>query len=199
MWIVSWSGVTVVGADARGAAPPSASVSEMRGTDLVLAIDDRTGRLLWSRSDLPTFFAAGLGADQLLVAGDGVLEVLEPRSGRSLGSATASPNIVAVCRDVDGRHYVKTSGELVAFDAARGTMVWTVPASFPAAPAPVGRWIVDAWVDANRYGLDVHDRTDGRRVRRIELGAVTARDFMRILLAPAGPDRVAVDAEFAWE
>ena len=186
--------------------------------DSIMAIDHVTGRLAWRRS-VDSLGAAELGGDLLAVERAGALDVLDARTGGTLGTTQlAGQGLQAVARAAGGDLHVKTRGDLIAIDGRRGGVRWVQPASalgnavvVPAAALGgagagqglVGReaaCVLDAWVDRarHRFGIAGYDARTGQRLASIDLGATGGwYDRERVEIAPDGPHDVLVSALFA--
>jgi outer membrane protein assembly factor BamB len=144
--------------------------------DSMVAIDHVTGRLAWRRS-VDSLAAAELAGDLLAVERAGALDVIDARTGGTVGTAPlAGQGLVAVTRSAEGRpeghsegrdgiHIVKTHGDLIAIDQRSGAVRWVQPASAVgnavaasaaalgaagtagAAGAAEAGCVIDAWVD----------------------------------------------------
>lgn len=189
--------------------------------DSMMAIDHVTGRLAWRRA-VDSLSAVELGGDLLAVERAGTLDVIDARTGDTVGATPlAGQGLQAVSRAPGGGDvYVKTRGDLIAIDRGAGGVRWVQPASAlgnavvaPGGPARPGLEIaghvigggvparvIDAWVDraAHRYGLASYDARTGRRLASIELGATGGwYERERVEIAPDGPHDVLVSALFA--
>jgi hypothetical protein len=169
--------------------------------DRIVAIDRTTGRLAWKRK-VDSLFAAELVDDLLALERAGTLDVLDARTGKTLGTTVLSgQGIQAICRGAGGLH-VKTGGDLVAIDRATGQVRWTQPTTSRGNLAMTSRAVVDAWVDRarHRYGIVTYDPTTGRRLESIELGPTGGwYDVERVELAPDGAGEVLVSSMFGVE
>jgi hypothetical protein len=183
--------------------------------DSIMAIDHVTGRLAWRRS-ADSLAAAELGGDLLAVERAGALDVLDARTGGTLGTTQlAGQGLLAVTRAAGGDVHVKTRGDLIAIDGRRGDVRWVQPASalgnavvVPAAALRGGAGqggreaacVLDAWVDRarHRFGIAGYDARTGQRLASIDLGATGGwYDRERVEIAPDGPHDVLVSALFA--
>jgi outer membrane protein assembly factor BamB len=168
--------------------------------DSIMAIDHVTGRLAWRRA-VDSLAAAELAGDLLAVERAGALDVIDARTGGTLGTAPlAGQGLVAVARAAGGDLHVKTRGDLIAIDR-RGGVRWVQPSSAlgNAVVAPDGS-VIDAWVDreAHRFGIVGYDARTGRRLASLDLGATGGwYEHERVELAPDGPNDVLVSALFA--
>lgn len=169
--------------------------------DSIMAIDHVTGRLAWRRS-VDSLAAAELAGDLLAVERAGALDVLDARTGDTLGTTPlAGQGLEAIVRADDVVH-VKTGGDLVAIDRRTGGVRWVQPASAPgnAVVAPAGDRVIDAWIDraTHRFGLVSYDVRTGRRLGSVDLGPTGGwYDRERVEIAPDGPHDVLVSALFA--
>lgn len=168
--------------------------------DSVIAIDHLTGRVAWRRS-MDSLAAAELAGHLLAVERAGALDVLDARTGATLGTAPlAGQGLEAVSRPAAGDLHVKTRGDLVAIDRRTGAVRWAQPASARGNVVAGATAVVDAWVDraAHRFGIVSYDPRDGRRLASIDLGSTGGwYDRERVELSPDGPDDVLVSALFA--
>jgi outer membrane protein assembly factor BamB len=169
--------------------------------DAIMAIDHVTGRLAWRRA-VDSLAAAELAGDLLAVERAGALDVIDVRTGGTLGTAPlAGQGLVAVARAAGGDLLVKTRGDLIAIDRRSGGVRWVQPSSAlgNAVVAPDDR-VIDAWVDreAHRFGIVGYDARTGRRLASLDLGATGGwYDRERVDIAPDGPNDVLVSALFA--
>lgn len=178
--------------------------------DSLVAIDHVTGRLAWRRS-VDSLAAAELEGDLLAVERAGALDVIDARTGNTVGTAPLSgQGIQSVTRAPGGDLYVKTSGDLIAIDREQGGVRWAQSASAHSnvvvapgasgAGGAAGGCVIDAWVDrdAHRYGLASYDARTGRRIASIDLGATGGwYEREHVEIAPDGPHDVLVSALFA--
>jgi hypothetical protein len=165
--------------------------------DTVAAIDVATGQLAWQRR-LDSRGASELAGDLLAIAGDGLLEIVDARTGRSLDAAPiAGRDVCAVCRGDD--LYVKTEADLVAIARTTGTVRWAQPTTARGNAIALAGRVIDGWVDrrANRFGVIAYDARSGRKLDSLELGETGGwYDHEHIALAPDGPREVLVTAAF---
>lgn len=170
--------------------------------DSIAAIDHRTGRLAWRRS-VDSRFATELVGHLLAVERAGTLDVLDARTGKTLGSAAITGrSIVSVTRPPAGDLYVKTPGELVAIDRTSGVVQWSQPSSSSGNSLVAASTVVDSWIDrrAHRFGLVSYDRQTGKRLDTIDLGPTSGwYDYEQVVIAPDGAHDVLVSAAFARE
>lgn len=116
--------------------------------DSIVAIDHVTGRLAWRRA-MDSLAAADLGGRWLAVERAGALDVIDARTGGTVGTAPLSgQGLLAVAGAAGpvlaasgaaapgggdgaaiGDILVKTRGDLVAIDALAGRVRWSRPAS----------------------------------------------------------------------
>ena len=170
--------------------------------DSVMAIDHVTGRLAWRRS-VDSLAAAELTGDLLAVERAGTLDVIDARTGGTVGTTPlAGQGLQAVTRAAGGDLHVKTRGDLIAIDPRSGGVRWVQPASAlgNVVVAPGGGHVIDAWVDraTHRFGLVSYDARTGRRLASVELGETGGwYDRERVEIAPDGPHDVLVSALFA--
>jgi PQQ-like domain len=194
--------------------------------DSIMAIDHVTGRLAWRRS-VDSLAAAELAGDLLAVERAGTLDVIDARTGGTVGTTPLEgQGLQAIARAPGGDLHVKTRGDLIAIDRRSGGVRWVQPASAVgnALVAPEGSagraraagdagsvadaagalarggCVLDAWVDRarHRYGLVGYDARTGRRIASIELGGTGGwYDLERVEIAPDGPHDVLVSALFA--
>jgi hypothetical protein len=169
--------------------------------DAMMAIDHVTGRLAWRRA-VDSLSAVELGGDLLAVERAGALDVIDARTGTTVGAARlASQGLQGVSRGPGGDLYLKTRGDLIAIDR-RGGVRWTQRASAlgNAVVAPGEPHVVDAWVDraAHRYGLASFDARTGRKLAEVVLGETGGwYERERVEISPDGPHDVLVSALFA--
>jgi outer membrane protein assembly factor BamB len=169
--------------------------------DSMMAIDHVTGRLAWRRS-VDSLAAAELAGDLLAVERAGALDVIDARTGGTVGTTPlAGQGLQPVMRATGGDLHVKTRGDLIAIDRRSGGVRWVQPASAlgNAVIAP-GDCVIDAWVDrtAHRFGLAGYDARTGQRLASIDLGATGGwYDRERVEIVPDGPHDVLVSAVFA--
>jgi len=184
--------------------------------DSIMAIDHVTGQLAWRRS-VDSLAAAELAGDLLAVERAGTLDVIDARTGGTVGTTPlAGQGLQAVSRAAGGDFHVKTRGDLVAIDGRTGGVRWVQPASAvgnvlvaPAAALAGGgagpgdrgdACVIDAWVDreAHRFGIVGYDARTGRRLASIDLGATGGwYERERVEIAPDGPHDLLVSALFA--
>lgn len=174
--------------------------------DSMMAIDHVTGRLAWRRT-VDSLAAAELAGDLLAVERAGALDVIDARTGGTVGTTPLVGQELqpVACGGGGGGSdlHVKTRGDLIAIDRRSGAVRWVQPASASGnalvGPA-LGGCVLDAWVDrtAHRFGIASHDARTGRRLASIELGETGGwYDRERIELVPDGPHDVLVSALFA--
>ena len=167
--------------------------------DSMVAIDHVTGRLAWRRT-IDSLAAAELTGELLAVERAGTLDVIDARSGNTVGTTPlAGQGLQSVSR-AGGDLHVKTHGDLIAIDRRTGAVRWVQPSSSLGNAAVTPGAVVDAWVDrtAHRFGIVSYDPRDGRRLASIDLGATGGwYDREQIELAPDGPNDVLVSALFA--
>ncbi len=191
-WIVTVGRRIVVGFAARSGGQ----------ADTIVAIDHTTGRVAWRRS-IDSMFAAELVDDLLAVERAGNLDILDARTGKTLGTTPiAGQSIQAICRPRQGDLYLKTQGDLAAIDRATGTVRWTQPTTSLGTPTVTPTAVVDAWVDRtkHRFGIVSYDPQTGRQLDSIDLGPTGGwYDIERVTIAPDGPNDVLVSAMFAVE
>jgi len=167
-----------------------------------MAIDHVTGRLAWRRS-VDSLSAAELAGDLLAVERAGALDVIDARTGGTLGTAPlAGQGLHAVTGAPGGDLHVKTRGDLIAIDRRSGRVRWVQPATAlgNAVASPDGGGVIDAWVDreTHRFGLVRYDARTGRRLASVDLGSTGGwYDRERVEIAPDGPHDVLVSALFA--
>jgi hypothetical protein len=176
--------------------------------DSMMAIDHVTGRLAWRRT-VDSLAAADLAGDLLAVERAGTLDVIDARTGGTVGTTPLEgQGLQAVARGAGGDLHVKTRGDLIAIDRRSGGVRWVQPASAVgnvlvapgAAIGAPGDRVIDAWVDrvAHRFGLVGYDARTGRRVASIDLGETGGwYDLERVEITPDGPHDVLVSALFA--
>lgn len=171
--------------------------------DTIVAFDHTTGRVAWRRT-MDSRFAAELVGDMLAVERAGALDIIDARTGRTLGTTPLRGQAIrSICRPANGDLHLKTTADLVAIDRASGTIRWTQPASSTGNPTvtPNGN-VLDAWVDRtrHRFGLVSYDAATGTQRHRIELGSTGGwYDFEHVTIAPDGANDVLVSAMFAVE
>ncbi|MGN6106829.1 MAG: outer membrane protein assembly factor BamB family protein [Kofleriaceae bacterium] len=170
--------------------------------DSIVAIDHATGAQLWRRS-IDSLLGTELAGELLAVERAGALDVLDARTGRTLGTTPlAGQGIVAVSRAGAGDLHLKTRGDLVAIDRSTGAVRWVQPSSSVGNAAVTATTVVDAWVDrtTHRFGIVTYDAASGRRLHSIDLGSTSGwYDAERVVLAPEGAGDVLVSAMFALE
>jgi outer membrane protein assembly factor BamB len=177
--------------------------------DTIVAIDHVTGELAWRRS-VDSLFAAELVGDLVAVERAGTLDVLDGRTGNTVGTAAlAGQGIQAIGRSPIGRTidglgtgdlHLKTRGDLVAIDRHTGAVRWVQPSSSLGNAAVSSGAVVDAWVERqrHRFGVVSYDPVNGRRLDSIDLGSTGGwYDLERVELAPDGLHDVLVSALFA--
>lgn len=170
--------------------------------DTIMAIDHVTGRLAWRRS-VDSLAAAELAGHLLAVERAGTLDVIDARTGSTLGTAPlAGQELQAVSRAPGGDLHVKTRGDLIAIDRRTGGVRWAKPSSAlgNAVATPGDGHIIDGWVDraTHRFGLVSYDARTGRKLASVELGETGGwYDRERLEIAPDGPHDVLVSALFA--
>jgi hypothetical protein len=97
--------------------------------DSIMAIDHVTGRLAWRRS-VDSLAGVELAGDLLAVERAGTLDVLDARTGRTVGTTPlAGQGLQAVARAPGGDLHVKTRGDLIAIDRRTGGVRWAQPAT----------------------------------------------------------------------
>ncbi|HWO17895.1 MAG TPA: PQQ-binding-like beta-propeller repeat protein [Kofleriaceae bacterium] len=97
--------------------------------DSIMAIDHVTGRLAWRRT-VDSLGAAELAGDLLAVERAGTLDVIDARSGGTVGTTPLrGQGLQAVVRAASGDLHVKTRGDLIAIDRRTGGVRWVQPAS----------------------------------------------------------------------
>jgi outer membrane protein assembly factor BamB len=170
--------------------------------DTIAAFDHTTGRLAWRRS-IDSQFAAELANHLLAVERAGNLDILDARTGRTLGTTPLrGQSIEAVCRPRTGDLHLKTDADLIAIDRTSGAVRWTQPTSSRGNPTVTPTAVIDAWVDRtkHRFGIVSYDPHTGKQLDKIDLGATGGwYDFEHVWLAPDGPNDVLVSAMFAVE
>jgi hypothetical protein len=185
--------------------------------DSIMAIDHVTGRLAWRRT-VDSLAAAELAGHLLAVERAGTLDVIDARTGSTLGVAPlAGQGLQAISHAPDGDLHVKTRGDLIAIDRRTGGVRWRQPSSAlgnaVAAPADSparhvigpdepgrGGYVIDGWVDraTHRFGLVSYDARTGRKLASVELGETGGwYERERLDIAPDGPHDVLVSALFA--
>ena len=182
--------------------------------DSIMAIDHVTGRLAWRRS-VDSLAAAELAGDLLAVERAGTLDVIDARTGGTLGTAPlAGQGLHAISRAPGGDLHVKTRGDLIAIDRRTGGVRWAQPSSAlgNAVAAPEdghaigpdepgrGGCVIDGWVDreTHRFGLVSYDARTGRKLASVVLGETGGwYERERLDIAPDGPHDVLVSALFA--
>ncbi len=174
--------------------------------DSIMAINHVTGRLAWRRS-VDSLAAAELAGDLLAVERAGTLDVIDARTGATVGTTPlAGQGLQAISRPAGGDLHVKTRGDLIAIDRRTGGVRWVQPASALGnalvAPGEPGRggYVVDGWVDraTHRFGLVSYDARTGKKLASVELGETGGwYDRERVEIAPDGPHDVLVSALFA--
>jgi outer membrane protein assembly factor BamB len=170
--------------------------------DSIMAIDHVTGRLAWRRR-VDSLAAAELAGHLLAVERAGTLDVIDARTGGTLGTAPlAGQGLQAVSRAPGGDLHVKTRGDLIAIDRRTGGVRWIQPSSARgnAVAAPGDGHIIDGWVDraTHRFGLVSYDARTGQKLAAVELGETGGwYDRERLDIAPDGPHDVLVSALFA--
>lgn len=189
-WIVTTGPRLVVGYAARAGGH----------ADTIAAIDHVTGALAWRRT-VDSLFAAELVGDLVAVERAGALDVIDARTGRTLGTTPlAGQRIQAINRQGFGDLHLKTTGDLIAIDRATGAVRWVQPTSSLGNAAVTMAAVVDAWVDRDRhrFGIVSYDPATGRRIASIDLGPTSGwYDAERVELAPDGTHDVLVSAMFA--
>ena len=170
--------------------------------DTIAAFDHTTGRVAWRRT-VDSLFAAELAGDLLAVERAGNLDIIDARTGRTLGTTPLrGQSIQAVCRPCTGDIHVKTAGDLVAIDPATGAVRWTQPTSSRGNPTVTPTAVIDAWVDRtkHRFGIVSYDPQTGRQLDSIDLGPTGGwYDVEHVWIAPDGINDVVVSAMFAVE
>ena len=169
--------------------------------DTIVAFDHTTGRVAWRRT-IDSMFAAELVDDMLAVERAGSLDILDARSGNTLGTTPIrGQSIQAICRPATGDLHLKTTADLIAIDRT-GAIRWTRPTSSIGNPTVTPTTVIDAWVDrtTHRFGIVSYDAQTGRQLDKIDLGATGGwYDFEHVWLAPDGTNDVLVSAMFAVE
>jgi hypothetical protein len=167
--------------------------------DTMIAIDHVTGQLAWRRT-VDSLAAAELAGPLLAVERAGTLDVIDARTGNTVGTTPlAGQGLQAVSRS-GGDLHVKTSGDLIAIDRRSGAVRWVQPTSSLGNATVTADAVVDAWVDrrSHRFGIVSYDPRSGRRLASVDLGATGGwYDRERIDLSPDGPNDVLVSALFA--
>lgn len=169
--------------------------------DSMIAIDHGTGSLAWRRS-VDSLAAVELAGNWLAVERAGALDVIDARTGNTVGAAALTgQGIQSVAAVGDSLLHVKTRGDLVAIERRTGSVRWAqLASSLGNAVAAPGGMVIDSWVDrrTHRYGIASYDARDGRRVASIDLGATSGwYERERVELSPDGPGDVLVSALFA--
>ena len=159
--------------------------------DSMVAIDHVTGRLAWRRT-VDSLAAAELTGELLAVERAGTLDVIDARTGNTVGTTPlAGQGLQAVSR-AGGDLHVKTRGDLIAIDRRSGAVRWVQPSSSLGNAAVTPDAVVDAWVDrtSHRFGIVSYDPRDGRRLASIDLGATGGwYDRERIRARPRWAER----------
>ena len=170
--------------------------------DTVVAFDHTTGRVAWRRS-IDSMFGAELVDDLVAVERAGNLDILDARTGNTLGTTPLrGQSIQAVCRPATGDLHLKTNADLVAIDRATGTIRWTQPTSSVGNPTVTRTTVIDAWVDRtkHRFGIVSYDARTGKQLDKIDLGPTGGwYDVEHVWIAPDGTNDVLVSALFAVE
>jgi len=164
-----------------------------------------TGRLVWHGEPLNmnlmlSDFPAALAGDLLAVERAGTLDVIDARTGNTVGTTPISGQGLQSISRAGGDLHVKTRGDLIAIDRRSGAVRWVQPSSSLGNAAVTPGAVIDGWVDrtTHRFGIVSYDPRDGRRLASIDLGATGGwYDRERIELAPDGQDDVLVSALFA--
>jgi hypothetical protein len=168
--------------------------------DTIAAIDHVTGALAWRRT-VDSLFAAELIGELVAVERAGALDVIDARTGRTLGTTQlAGQQIQAINRQGFGDLHLKTTGDLVAIDRKTGAVRWVQATSSLGNPAVTETAVVDAWVDraTHRFGIVSYDPATGRRIASIDLGPTSGwYDAEHVELSPDGAHDVLVSAMFA--
>jgi outer membrane protein assembly factor BamB len=170
--------------------------------DTIVAIDHTTGRVAWRRT-MDSMFAAELVDDMLAVERAGNLDIIDARTGNTLGTTPiAGSSIQSVCRPKAGDLHIKTQGDLIAIDRNTGAVRWAQQSSSTSNPTITPSTVIDAWVDrtTHRFGIVSYDAQTGRKLDSIDLGATGGwYDLEQVTIAPDGPNDVLVSAMFAVE
>ncbi|MDQ3365391.1 MAG: PQQ-like beta-propeller repeat protein [Myxococcota bacterium] len=169
--------------------------------DTVVAVDHHTGALAWRRT-VDSLAAAELVDDLLAIERAGTLDVIDARTGHTVGTTPlVGQHLQTVARSRGGDLHLKTRGDLVAVDR-RGSVRWAVPSSSIGNPTVTPATVIDAWVDrrTHRYGIVSYDATTGRQLDSIDLGPTGGwYDLEQVVIAPDGANDVLVSAMFAVE
>lgn len=167
--------------------------------DRIVAIDHTTGRAAWRRK-VDSLYAAALADDLLAVERAGQLDIIDARTGNTVGTTPlAGQGIQAISRSTGGDLHVKTAADLVAIERATGRVRWTQATSSRGNIAMTSRAVVDAWVDrqAHRYGIVTYDPRTGEKLESIELGPTGGwYDVERVELALDAAGEVLVSSVF---
>ena len=170
--------------------------------DTIMAIDHTTGRIAWRRT-MDSAFAAELVDDMLAVERAGNLDIIDARTGNTLGTTPiAGTTIQSVSRSRAGDLHIKTHGDLVAIDRETGAVKWTQRSSSTSNPTVTPTSVIDAWIDrtTHRFGIVSYDAATGRKLDSIDLGATGGwYDMEQVTISPDGPNDVLVSAMFAVE
>jgi outer membrane protein assembly factor BamB len=194
-WVVNVDENVIVGFASR-ATTPSATA------DTIVAVNHRTGKVTWRRS-IDSMFAAELVDHLVAVERAGNLDILDARTGQTLGTTPLrNQALQAVCRPDQGDLHLKTEGDLIAIDRTTGVVRWSQPTSSNGNPTVTPTAVLDAWVDRtrHRFGIVSYDPQTGQQLDRIDLGATGGwYDFEHVYIAPDGTNDVLVSAMFAVE
>jgi hypothetical protein len=167
--------------------------------DRIVSIDHTTGRIEWQRK-VDSLFAAHLADDLLAIERAGQLDILDARTGNTLGIAPlAGQGIQAISRTPYGDVHVKTAADLVAIERTTGHVRWTQATTSRGNIAMTSRAVVDAWVDRtnHRYGIVTYDPATGEKLESVDLGPTGGwYDVERVELAPDGAGEVLVSSVF---
>ena len=194
-WVVGIGTHVVVGFAAKSGA--AAGVA-----DTIAAFDHTTGRVAWRRS-MDSSFGAELVDSMIAVERAGNLDVLDVRTGKTLGTTPIrGQQIRNVCRPTNGDLHLKTNADLIAIDRTTGAIRWTQSTSSEGNPTITSKSVIDAWVDrtTHRFGIVSYDPHTGKQLDKIDLGATGGwYDFEHVYIAPDGANDVLVSAMFAVE
>ena len=194
-WVVGIGSHVIVGFAAKSGAAPGTA-------DTVAAFDHTTGRVAWRRT-MDSMFGAELVDSLLAVERAGNLDILDVRTGKTLGTtALRGHSIRAVCRPANGDLHLKTDADLIAIDRTSGAVRWSQPTSSVGNPTITSKSVIDAWVDRtnHRFGIVSYDPHSGKQLDKIDLGATGGwYDFEHVYIAPDGANDVLVSAMFAVE
>jgi outer membrane protein assembly factor BamB len=194
-WVVGIGNHVIVGFAAKSGAAPGTA-------DTVAAFDHTTGRVAWRRT-IDSMFAAELVDSLLAVERAGNLDILDVRTGKTLGTTPIrGQQIRTVCRPANGDLHIKTASDLIAIDRTTGAVKWTQATSSIGNPTITSKSVIDAWVDrtSHRFGIVSYDPQTGKQLDKIDLGATGGwYDFEHVYIAPDGANDVLVSAMFAVE